>query len=227
MSDQNSKFWELKYLKYKNKYLNLKQIGGDGQSYHRLWDSYNPLITTLFEIVKRYYETISFDFLQNKVERELNNGNAGGPAVRARYDVGISSKDLARASIIGLRKLLTIKTIENAFEFNEKTKITDDSMLTDLAWHSLMLKPHKYYLITHTILDIVEQHIKNNIELTATRINKLMDDEKILTPRLVRHGTSSEIIIEYDIRDALKVLYKDDPSINEGYEWNMPMPLFP
>ena len=256
--------------KHKQK-LSKKQnyLGGNINDYSEIWN--NHVSKELFKNVYNYYSNINFDFLADKVERELNKGNAGGPQVRSRFPAEINSKDLAESSVRGLKVLLSIKTFENVFPFTEKTRITDDSMLTDLAWHSLMLKPHKYYLITNTIMEIIYKQINKrfyslfninreitkaismiNRELTKTplMVNNDNDEEEpqnrfvtmfngilsksdtINPPVLVRHGTDKEIKIDVDIRDFIKKIKEDDYgldniNIEEGHEWNMPMPLFP
>ena len=153
------------------------------------------------------------------------------------------------------------------FPFKEKTRITDDSMLTDLAWHSLMLKPHKYYMITHTIIKFISTHKSNKDYIKMTRsirkeirqINKntrvpiLLDGDddnyvhrfdsllSTLTRHhtdvsvkhaIVKHGTDKEVKLEIDIRDFIhklvsNKLYGLDNVNMAGYEWNMPLPLFP
>jgi hypothetical protein len=137
--------------------MKTRKRGGDIFDYTKLWDKY--VSKELFKSVYFYYCHVDFVFLVDKVERELNQGNAGGPQVRSRFPAKISSKVLAESSIHGLNVLLTIKTFECIFPFTEKTRITDDSMLTDLAWHSLMLKPHKYYIITNAIMEIIYKHL--------------------------------------------------------------------
>lgn len=159
---------------------NKKKLGGTIAEYSSIWEK--NVSKELFEHVYYFYSHVNFDFLIDKMERELDKGNAGGPQVRSRFPESVSSKELAIASIHGLKILLTIKTFENVFPFTEKTRITDDSMLTDLAWHSFMLKPHKYYLITNAIMNIIFKHInkrffstfnmKKEIEKALEMINK-------------------------------------------------------
>ena len=239
--------------------------GGNLQEYCDIW--YKYVSPELFKIVYYYYSNINYDFLVDKMKRELHRGNAGGPQVLSRFSRKIPLDTLARASIDGLCVLLTIKTFENVFPFKEKTRITDDSMLTDLAWHSLMLKPHKYYMITHTIIKFISTHksskdyIKMNrsIRKKIRQINKdvrvpnLLDgddddyvhrfDSPLSTPTthytnvsakhaIVKHGTDKEVKLEIDIRDFIYELvsnksYGLDNVNMAGYEWNMPLPLFP
>jgi hypothetical protein len=247
------------------KKYNKKSLGGNIKEYSAFWEK--NVSKELFGHVYYFYSHVDFEFLVDKVERELNKGNAGGPQVRSRFNEYISSRELAVASIHGLKILLTIKTFENVFPFTEKTRITDDSMLTDLAWHSFMLKPHKYYLITNTIMNIIFKYtnkkfystfnIKKEIEKAVEMINKevvlpvviqndeeesrnkyvsffetmLNKDKKLDTPVLVRHGTDKEIKIDIDIRDFIKKIIDDktydiEDANMQGFEWNMPLPLF-
>ena len=159
-------------------------MGGNMNEYSAIWAKNVP--KELFERVYYFYSHIDFEFLVDKMERELDTGNAGGPQVRSRFSESISSKELAIASIQGLKLLLTIKTFENVFPFSEKTRITDDSMLTDLAWHSFMLKPHKYYLITNAIMNIIFKYINKkfystfNIQKEIEKAIEMINKEVVL-----------------------------------------------
>jgi hypothetical protein len=218
--------YEQKYLKYKKKYLNLKKIGAGRESYMAKWHSLSDIRMT-FPIIIRYYDLINFDFLQDKVTRELDHGNAGGPAIRRKFPAGLTNEHLAECSIRGLRKLLAIKTVENAYNFFEKTLLTDHSLLTDLAWHSLMLKPHKYFLITNNILKIIDGIHSHDIPTLAEKTNQdLLSDRRCLGIGLVRHGTQKDLTLEFDIRDAIREFYPEYKTIDTDPEWNMPVPLF-
>lgn len=240
--------------------------GGNLQEYTDIWRKY--VSPDMFKIVYYYYSNINYDFLVDKMLRELHHGNAGGPQVLSRFSNKVSLDVLAKASVHGLCVLLTIKTFENAFPFKEKTRITDDSMLTDLAWHSLMLKPHKYYMITHTIMKFISTHkankdfakMKTSIRNKIRQINKDVHVPNLLDAdddngdvrsngyvssrssnrntnasvkhAIVRHGTDKEVKLEIDIREFIYFLVHDKSYSLEdvnmsGYEWNMPLPLFP
>ena len=218
------KSYKNKYLKYKNKYKIMK---GGNQTYINQW---RQVSFEIREIVKFYYNNINFSFLEEKMIRELKKGNAGGPVIRAHYPYDITEEELAKASIRGVIKLLSIKTIENAFNFEIKTFLSDRSLLTDLAWHSLMLKPQKYFMITNTILDKVKQILNDDIEFVVKSVNKNIDDETIPTPqKLVRHGTMTDTNFianedgEVDIIDIVNKIYYIDRE-NNDLEWNLPNP---
>ncbi len=213
-------------------------------SYQELWASVSK---KTFDKVLHYYNNVDLDFLEDKVKRELDTGNAGGPQIRSRFNRSISTKELSVSAIRGLKILLSIKTIENAYNFPEKTRITDESLLTDLAWHQFMMKPHKYYIVTNSILNLLmkDQTPSNKvINMLIKQVNKKLEDghvitvleddgeddheseveEELNTPVLVRHGTNRNIKLEVDIRDFIKMIL---PRVDiTGYEWNMPTPLF-
>jgi hypothetical protein len=73
-----------------------------------------------------------------------------------------------------------------------------------------------------------EESRNKYVTFFETMLNK---DKKLDTPVLVRHGTDKEIKIDVDIRDFIKKII-DDKAYNiedanmQGFEWNMPLPLF-
>jgi len=236
-----------KYNKYYNK-LQLRsiQFGGTLETYTKTLNEI-PLIVKNY--IFKYYNEINFEFLREKMVRELNTGNAGGPQVRSRYDKSITSEELAKKSIDGLKILLSIKTLENTYPFTERTLITDETMLTDLAWHSFMLKPHKYYVVTNTIMKHINEYIIKNIplpdidQLIENVNNKLdkktklgedillrdseIEPDPINTPVMVRHGTATEVPITVDIKNIVDILPNKYGAKIKSLEWNMPLPLFP
>jgi len=237
-----------KYNKYTNKLYNI-QIAGSLESYK---DTLDTIPQEVKDFIFEYYKNINFEFLADKMVRELNYGNAGGPQVRSRYDKSISSEELAKKSINGLRILLAIKTLENTYPFSERTKITDETMLTDLAWHSFMLKPHKYYVVTNTLMAHINEYIKTNkplpnLENLIKQVNTKLEEKtkigreillrdsegtadeniEVNSPILVRHGTATEVPIELDIKTIVNLLPSKYGAEKNSLEWNMPMPLFP
>jgi hypothetical protein len=74
--------------------------GGNLQEYCDFW--YKNVSPELFKIVYYYYSNINYDFLIDKMTRELHRGNAGGPQVLSRFSRKIPLDTLARASIDGL-----------------------------------------------------------------------------------------------------------------------------
>lgn len=226
-ANNDDALYKNKYLKYKNKYMSLK---GGGVSYDKQWSIVTPEI---WNTVTSYYDKINLDFLENKVERELANGNAGGPPIRAHYPESLTNNILAQASIRGLKKLLIIKTIENACEFKIKSFLDDRSLLTDLAWHSLMLKPQYYYMITNSILDKIKNMLNNNMDYVTKSVNNYTLTNTITIVPLIRHGTFSDTTFidgeteETDTNtDIIEIINKKfyNGKINDDLEWNLPNP---
>jgi len=205
------------------------------EDYKKNWKA---IPDAVFPAVLEYFKGLDLNFLQKRVAWELERGRTGGPLVRRRFDSSVSNETLAKESIKGLRNLLAVKTIENFFPFGEKSKLTDDSMLTDLAWHSCMIMPKKYFLITNQILELLKKYkggknkipaqiIANAIAATNSQLSKLVNADDASESEIDRHiatnaGTATGNVV--DVRDVIKSRLSDVDM--RGDEWNLPQPLY-